>query len=74
MCRICLSCDNSKENPLVSTCVCKGSMKFVHVNCLKVWLGFKLTTKILTNLTSYLWKSFDCEICKHSYPCTLIKN
>eukprot|EP00826_Nyctotherus_ovalis_P014467 TRINITY_DN14034_c0_g1_i13.p1 TRINITY_DN14034_c0_g1~~TRINITY_DN14034_c0_g1_i13.p1 ORF type:complete len:180 (+),score=27.89 TRINITY_DN14034_c0_g1_i13:101-640(+) len=44
-------------------------MKFIHYNCLKVWLNQKLTFSQTTQVYSYRWKSFECEICKSIYPC-----
>jgi hypothetical protein len=35
-CRFCFDGPESK-NPLVSPCNCKGSMKYVHVQCIKKW-------------------------------------
>lgn len=29
-CRICLGDDNDHENPLISPCICTGSLKFIH--------------------------------------------
>ena len=68
MCRICFSNVNKKENPLVSACKCTGSMKFMHVGCIKSWLNSKLLIGKSPYLISYYWRSFECEICKSSYP------
>lgn len=35
-CRICLCDDGSSE--LIKPCQCKGSLRYVHENCLKVWI------------------------------------
>lgn len=40
-CRICLQNDSSEvndENQLISPCSCSGSVKYVHLACLKFWL------------------------------------
>jgi len=37
VCRFCLSDDNERINPLLSPCLCAGTMKFVHRNCLTQW-------------------------------------
>lgn len=68
MCRFCHAEEHTNENPLLSICNCTGSLRFVHFKCLKVWLNFKLATKKQAYLTSYFWKSFECEICKLQYP------
>ncbi len=70
MCRICFSAQQSSENPLLSACKCTGTMKFMHYFCLKSWLNLKLIVKPAPFSTSYYWRSFECEICKSSYPCT----
>lgn len=35
VCRICLSKMASLANPLVSPCKCSGTMKFLHLKCLR---------------------------------------
>lgn len=44
-------------------------MKFIHFTCLKSWLNLKLVSQQTNQLRSYYWKSFECEICKTTYPC-----
>lgn len=68
-CRICFYDTNTTENPLFSPCKCTGSVKFIHFDCLKKWLNQKLALQQIPNLQSYYWKSFDCELCKATYPC-----
>lgn len=79
VCRICYE-PGEKENPLVAPCTCKGSMKFIHLNCLRQWMDGRLCLREdpcgssgggrqggpLAN--SYFWRSLDCELCKTSYP------
>ena len=36
-CRICLISRNSKSNPLLSPCDCRGSVQYVHLQCLNHW-------------------------------------
>jgi E3 ubiquitin-protein ligase DOA10 len=59
------------ENPFINLCLCKGSMSFIHFECLKRWMGCKLVIKQneKKTVTSYNMKSFNCEICKTPYPC-----
>ena len=33
-CRICWSHDFTIENPLISPCICDGTMKYIHLKCL----------------------------------------
>ena len=44
VCRICLEEEDNKnpgENPFITPCKCTGSMKFIHVSCLRDWLDAK---------------------------------
>jgi len=70
VCKICLMNGDEKENPLVNLCKCSGSMEFLHFECLKHWMNTKLKTKEnpKKSVTSYVMKSFNCEICKSPYP------
>ena len=70
-CRICLQeGDFNGENPLINPCNCTGSVKYVHLICLRKWL----TSKIIINhsfdnsVTSYSYKLFECELCKEQIP------
>jgi hypothetical protein len=36
-CRICLCEDNEMTNPLINPCKCSGTMKYIHLQCLKQW-------------------------------------
>ena len=74
VCRICFASKNSEENPLISACKCTGTMKFIHLQCLKSWLNLKLVIKEVSNVRSYFWQSFECEICKGSYPYSIIQS
>lgn len=63
ICRICLS-EEEPNNPLISPCGCTGSMKYMHVDCLKTWLEGKKHMRELTVVNSYIWKNLECEVCK----------
>ena len=54
ICRICFESE-IPDNLLISPCRCKGSMKYVHQECLKVWL---LSQFIDLNEST-------CDICKN---------
>ena len=73
VCRICYGDDTSTDNPLISPCICKGSMKYIHYKCLKNWLDSKIESEIEhdsdENATiSYNTKDFSCELCKTKFP------
>ena len=56
---------------MVSACKCTGSMKFMHVECIKGWVNSKLLIGKGPNLITYHWRTFECEICKAAYPLSI---
>lgn len=68
-CRICFSdANNDPENPLISPCKCSGSMKAIHIGCLRIWLSRKENVKSSgPNVTSYSWRAYHCELCKSEF-------
>ena len=66
-CRICLG-EEEEDNPLAQICRCIGSVKFIHILCLQKWLKNKLHTKQTKFSVSFIWKNFECELCKSIYP------
>ncbi len=76
-CRICLSeGEFFGENPLINPCNCTGSVRFIHINCLKKWLTSKVLIKSSSeeNVHIYSFKAFECELCKSIIPERLIFN
>lgn len=73
VCRICLSDDNDDEkNPLISPCKCAGTMKLIHIDCLREWLNSKCTIKSNESVKTYCWKAMECELCKQRLPDRII--
>lgn len=68
VCRICLNNDSETANPLISPCKCAGSMKYIHLLCLRQWLNSRMQSRVTENCVTYSWKSIDCEICKSCFP------
>lgn len=56
------------ENPLISPCECKGSMKWVHLMCLRTWMAGRLNIRNDGSTVCFLWRSLECELCKLPYP------
>ncbi|XP_075169077.1 uncharacterized protein LOC142241216 isoform X2 [Haematobia irritans] len=54
-CRICHNGENRTR--LVSPCLCKGTMKYVHIECLERWLNISGNT--------------SCEMCQYQYKTLL---
>jgi len=67
-CKVCWCDEQTTANPLLSSCNCDGSVRYIHFECLKHWLKQKMTLKQETHCVSYTWKQFECEICKKPYP------
>ena len=68
ICRICYGEeDDEKENPLVQPCQCSGSLKYIHLKCLKHWIITRSCNKVDNNecCSVYLFKEIECEICKY---------
>ena len=74
-CRICYGEDSNEDNPLICPCICKGSMKYIHYDCLKNWLNSKIEEEMLmdqdnkdVDVISYNRKDISCELCKERLP------
>ena len=70
-CRICyLEEESPDENPLVQPCKCSGSLKYIHLKCLKHWIMTRSCQKIEEGdfCTVFLFKEVECEICKAKLP------
>lgn len=65
----------SKDRPLINACLCTGTMKYIHLQCLKMWVKSKVkpisNEKLKDSLESFIWKTFEWEVCKKKYPYTL---
>ena len=70
-CRICFSGEISNGNPLISPCECIGSIKYIHVECIRHWLRSKLQTKTTATTVSYYWNDMVCELCRTSLPASV---
>lgn len=70
ICRICYSEEEDKNNPLIQPCSCTGSLKYIHLFCLRQWINTKSFIKVDSNsyCISYLTKQAECELCKHIFP------
>lgn len=67
-CRICYDIDSSPNNPLITPCKCSGTMRYIHIECLKSWIEGKKISRQSDNTISYCWKVLDCELCKEIFP------
>ena len=67
-CRICFRTDSDITDPLITPCKCSGSMKYIHLKCLKECILVKTSKKSTDNYLFYSWKSYECEVCLSEYP------
>lgn len=71
-CRICWLTEEESDpndmNPLISPCKCTGTMKAIHLKCLRGWLETKCTRKIHKRQVIMKFKKLDCELCKVKFP------
>ena len=69
-CRICYLEEETESNPLIQPCLCSGSLKYIHLDCLKRWIGTRNWTRVENNenVCIYLIKEIDCELCKNKLP------
>ena len=37
-CKVCWDNTSTAENPLLNSCQCDGSVRYIHYECLKYWL------------------------------------
>ena len=53
ICRICYASAEESGQPLVTPCRCAGSIKFVHKECLSIWIK--------------MFKAKKCELCQQTF-------
>lgn len=72
VCRICLMQGPGEGDPLISPCKCSGSIRHVHLNCLRQWTKERLSVP-RTNLGSSFFRPLACELCGCMYPTYVAK-
>ena len=55
-CRICLDDETTQLNPLITPCKCIGSVKHIHLDCLRSWLKLKKQDHEEAGVHSYYWE------------------
>lgn len=71
VCRICYTEEeDGVEDPLVQPCKCSGSLKYIHLKCLKHWIFTRSCLKVENNecCSVFVFKEVECEICKTKLP------
>jgi E3 ubiquitin-protein ligase DOA10 len=64
VCRICLCEEDDETNEMICPCNCAGTMKEIHINCLREWLNSKKLVYQGDRVKSFFWKALECELCK----------
>jgi hypothetical protein len=67
-CRLCYQSECSMSDPLISPCNCSGSMKYIHLSCLKNSIKSKCHKESGSYYDIFLFKNYGCEICLAIYP------
>lgn len=71
-CRICFSEENTRDEPIItSPCECSGSIKYIHLTCLRQWLRNQLIERKNEYFHSYSWQELKCDVCNSPYPSTI---
>ena len=83
ICRICYQEeDDTLLNPLIRSCKCSGSMKYIHLKCLLHWLKSRtsnnqssMVNNLNNNFNAYILNQrTECELCKQLFPDYIIHN
>eukprot|EP01056_Protomagalhaensia_sp_Gyna25_P003412 Protomagalhaensia_sp_Gyna_25__3411@NODE_307_length_3966_cov_29_644512_g238_i0_p2_GENE_NODE_307_length_3966_cov_29_644512_g238_i0NODE_307_length_3966_cov_29_644512_g238_i0_p2_ORF_typecomplete_len591_score88_08FHA/PF00498_26/8_6FHA/PF00498_26/2_1e10YopYscD_cpl/PF16697_5/8e02YopYscD_cpl/PF16697_5/60YopYscD_cpl/PF16697_5/2_3e10RINGv/PF12906_7/1_3e12CEND1/PF15677_5/0_0011CEND1/PF15677_5/4_7e03Fer2_4/PF13510_6/0_29zfRING_2/PF13639_6/0_37FANCL_C/PF11793_8/0_49K_channel_TID/PF07941_11/5_3e03K_channel_TI len=70
-CRICLLEGGVDDDPLVRACQCKGSIMYVHLDCLRHWVNGRLNLTEDPSRSCCFIRQLQCELCKSPYPSTV---
>ena len=63
-CRICLDDTETEDNPFIIPCKCIGSVRYIHVDCLRGWFSNKKEETYHRGILSIYWEEIKCELCK----------
>ncbi len=67
-CRICFDEEETASNPLLAPCECRGSVRFIHSECLMHWMeGQLLLRRLPEGGGCYILRELTCELCKMPY-------
>ena len=67
MCRICLGEEHDNDNPLIDPCECSGTMKYIHLECLRNLIKSKIKKTETDSCKIFTFKTLECDICKTAY-------
>jgi len=72
-CRVCLQAGPGEDDPLIAPCSCRGSIEYVHLGCLRAWIGVCMDLSASSAGSSYFFRPMSCNICNAVYP-TYVQN
>ena len=59
---------------MITPCKCTGSVRYIHLSCIKKWLESKINCRSTTKVVTYNWSDLSCEICKSILPHNILHN
>ncbi|KAF4734027.1 hypothetical protein FOZ62_024958, partial [Perkinsus olseni] len=71
VCKICLMEGAEDDDPMIAPCNCSGSIRYVHLSCLRRWINGRLELPDETDALAtchFFYKQLSCELCKQLYP------
>lgn len=73
-CRVCLTGQEEEDDMLVAVCTCSGTGRYIHLECLRVWIQHKMSKMRHSDGAFYQTSLLFCQICKSKFPRAIIKN
>ena len=70
---MCLFEEEEEDNKLITPCICKGTMKYIHIGCLKEWVNNKRRVIQHDYMTTYVFSWLECELCKTKLPDKIVE-
>ena len=52
---------------MITPCQCTGTVRYIHLICLKTWLSKQIKAVVNDFGVSLNWKPLSCEMCKTYY-------
>jgi hypothetical protein len=71
-CRVCYEPED-ENHILINPCHCRGSIEFIHMECLRQWLDNRLTKVSLESGNIKVANRNCCELCKMRFPSYILK-
>ncbi|KAF4726321.1 hypothetical protein FOZ63_003893, partial [Perkinsus olseni] len=66
VCKICLMEGAEDDDPMIAPCNCSGSIRYVHLSCLRRWINGRLELPDETDALAtchFFYKQLSCELC-----------